>query len=604
MKFIGVLAICAAFLASCTFSAPSFSSIKQLNTLYSTEKQAELEPLDWWQRTVVYQVYPRSFQDSDGDGTGDIQGIISRVNYFVELGVEAIWISPIYESPMVDFGYDISNFTNIDPLFGTLDDFKELSGVLRENNIKLIMDFVPNHSSDLHPWFNASVHREGKYADYYVWKDPKGFDEQGKPIVPNNWTSVFAGSMWEWNEQRQQFYLHQFVKEQPDLNYENRQVWNEILAATKFWLDMGVDGFRVDAVPHIFENQTFLDEPFNPWGNPDAKEDEYGSYDHIYTNNLPQVLDFLAEMRMLLDVYTASDGVVRCMMVEAAVDTVPLMGYYGTEQRPIAHFPFNFNLLGMTPESVADDLKWLVDRWFEYMPEGNWASVLIGNHDNRRASTKWSVGAIDAANMVNILFKGTSVTYQGEELGMEDRWISWEDTVDPAGCNVGPDRYEQFSRDPARTPFHWDDSRNAGFSTANKTWLPLHENYLVKNVMAENAAEESHLKVYKSLIELRATNVWKYGSQTTFVLNGTSVFGMIRAAPQSVDVVSFYVLVNVGEASTVADLSGIEGIPEASIVYTRSVGFENGDTMIGSEVRTNAVPLGPRNSLVLMYLSS
>ncbi|CAL8149196.1 unnamed protein product [Orchesella dallaii] len=595
-----VVAFCLTFLVGCSLTAPSSS----LDPTSGTPNQAELEPLEWWQQTVVYQVYPRSFQDSDGDGTGDIQGIISRVNYFVELGVEAIWISPIYQSPMADFGYDISNFTNIDPLFGTLDDFKQLSELLRENGIKLIMDFVPNHSSDLHPWFNASVHREGKYADYYVWKDPKGFDAEGKPIPPNNWTSVFAGSMWEWNEVREQFYLHQFVKEQPDLNYENRQVWNEILAATKFWLDMGVDGFRVDAVPHIFEDQRFLDEPFNPWGNPDAQEDEYGSYDHIYTNNLPQVLDFLAEMRMLLDVYTASDGIIRCMMVESAVPSESLMDYYGTEQRPIAHFPFNFNLLGMTPESGAEDLKNLVDVWFQLMPERNWADVLIGNHDNRRASTKWGVEAIDAANMVNMLFKGTSVTYQGEELGMEDRWISWEDTVDPAGCNVGPDRYEQFSRDPARTPFHWDNSTNAGFSTANKTWLPLHQNYPEKNVMTENAAEESHLKVYKELVKIRQRNVWKYGTQSTLVLNDGAVFAMLRAAPISVDQGSVLLLANIGDESQVVDVSSVAGVPPTATVLIRSVGFQDGDTTIGSQIGTNAVPLGPRNSIVLGFPST
>ncbi|CAG7827562.1 unnamed protein product [Allacma fusca] len=251
--------------------------------------------LEWWQQSVVYQIYPRSFQDSDGDGVGDLNGITSRLDYFVELGIDAIWISPIMESPMKDFGYDISNFTNIDPIFGTLDDFRRMSEEFRKRDIKLIMDMVPNHSSDQHEYFKKSVQRVDPYTDYYVWRNATGTDPDGKPIPPNNWLSVFAGSAWEWNDQRQQFYLHQFVH-----------------------------------------------------------------------------------------------GRVRCMMVEANVPDEYVDDYYGTPDKPVSHFPFNFHLLLVNPESNATEVLNLINVWYDVMPENAWPTFLLGNHDQKRAPTRWS----------------------------------------------------------------------------------------------------------------------------------------------------------------------------------------------------------------------
>ncbi|CAL8133725.1 unnamed protein product [Orchesella dallaii] len=561
------------------------------------------EPLKWWQQEIIYQVYPRSHQDSDGDGVGDLAGIQSRLDHFDELGVGAVWISPIYKSPMKDFGYDISNFTDIEPQFGTLESFKNLSSALKERNIKLIMDFVPNHSSDEHPWFNMSINREGIYDDFYVWKDPKGINSTtGEPIPPNNWMSVFGGSAWTFNEQRQQFYLHQFVAGQPDLNYENPEVTKAILAAVKFWLDMGVDGFRVDAVPHLFENQTFADEPVDPNRPPTALPTDWAYYQHIYTYNLPGVFDFLARFRELLDIYTWADGIERVMFVEAGVPTLDLlMEYYGTPERPIAHFPFNFEFInrvksGFNGTNIGD----VVDEWFTKMPEGQWANWLVGNHDNGRVGSRFSpsAGIVDAFNALVLLLPGNAVTYYGEEIGMQNANISWEDTVDPAGCQVGPDRYQQFSRDPERTPMHWNDDQNAGFSTANKTWLPMHPDYPEVNVEAQkNSTENSHLKVYQLLSALRQTDVWRYGSLESQAPENGSLFGFSRIYNGK----GFICLFNfVDEIQTINVPQVFENIPQNATVYSTSVGFQP-ETAVGTTIGTDNVVIGARHSIILEF---
>jgi alpha-glucosidase len=297
--------------------------------------------------------------------------------------------------------------------------------------------------------------------------------------------------MWEWNESRKQFYLHQFVAGQPDLNYENRAVINEMLAATKFWLEMGVDGFRFDAVPHMFEVPELTDEPENPDRPSDALPDEYRYWSHPYTYDLPAVRDTLAQFRQIIDIYSALDGkdrcseiinnfliqkycitqryhvllnIFRCLMVEATIPTLEgLFEYYGNDSHPIAHFPFNFEFINrIKPGFNGTDIIGVVDEWFAKMPPGKTANWLVGNHDNHRVSARFGDWVVDILNMIIHLLPGSSVTYYGEEIGMQDTFISWEDTVDPAGCQAGPDRYEQFTRDPERTPMQWDDSKNGG----------------------------------------------------------------------------------------------------------------------------------------------
>jgi alpha-glucosidase len=412
--------------------------------------------------------------------------------------------------------------------------------------------------------------------------------------------AVFGGSAWTWNAQRQQFYLHQFTVEQPDLNFENIDVRNEMLAMIKFWLDTGVEGFRVDAVPHIYEDQQFLDEPENPNRDPASRPDEHRYYDHIYTFNLPGVLVFLAKIRQLLDIYTKADGKLRCMMVESSVSDEYIMDYYGTRDKPVAHFPFNFHLLNVRPEQNASQVLKEVDIWYELMPEGEWGSFLTGNHDQKRAPTRWTEGGIDAANIINLLLQGTAVTYQGEEIGMTDTFLTWEETVDPQACYTDPERYEQFSRDPARTPFQWDNTTSAGFSTNATTWLPLNKNYTTVNLAAQEAAEESHIKVYKELLKLRQTDTWRYGSYESQALNSDRVLAFTRI-PEDSNASGYLVLVNMSEDTVVADARSFARVPSLGVVRVRSVGFSNSRAEIGSAINTQDVELGPRNSIVIEF---
>ncbi|CAL8101472.1 unnamed protein product [Orchesella dallaii] len=558
------------------------------------------QPLAWWQEDIIYQVYPRSLMDSDGDGVGDLKGIESKIDHFVDIGVGSVWLSPIYESPMKDFGYDISNFTNVDPIFGTMEDFTSLSNALKEKGLKLVMDFVPNHSSDLHVWFNKSIHREGKYEDFYVWRDPKGFDDQGNPILPNNWISSFGGSAWEWNEVRQQFYLHQFVAGQPDFNYENPEVLKEMLAAMKFWLDLGVDGFRLDTVPSMFEDQRFLDEPEDPNRPPESIPSDHGYWLHIYTYDLPATREALAEYRKLLDIYSLSDGRERCMMVEAYVNPLEkLFLYYGTKEKPVAHFPFNFEFIKrVTRNFNGTDIVGVIDEWFEKMPEGNTANWLVGNHDQWRIASRFTPEDVDAFNMLIMLLPGSMVTYYGEEIGMTNANISWEDTVDPAGCQAGPDRYQLFSRDPERTPMQWTGEEGTGFTTGNTTWLPINPNYRELNVQAQNETTgDSHLKVYKRISALRKTDTWRYGSLEAKAIDEGAAFGYSRIYQGK----GFVYLANYVNSNTTINVGQeFEGIPAQATVYTTSVNFQP-ETAVGSSISTGSVTISGKHSIILEF---
>eukprot|EP00093_Oithona_nana_P000317 00317.XXX_1223_120_1 [CDS] Oithona nana genome sequencing. len=297
---------------------------------------------EWWQQGPIYHIYPKSFCDSNSDGIGDLQGIQNRVDYLKQLDVKGIWISPIFTSPMVDHGYDISNYTDIDPIFGTIEDFKDLIFKCTSNNIKIILDFVPNHTSDQHEWFLKSCQRIDPFTDFYVWQKGKG-----KARPPNNWMSVFGGSAWSYNEIRQEFYLHQFYKEQPDLNLRNALVVSELQKVLRFWLDLGVAGFRIDAVPHFFEDERFLDEKVVP----DKLPNTYESVTRDYTYNLqPDINELLKKFRDVLNEYVIKDGMARLMMTEAYVSDDELMEYYGeidedTQIGSISQMPVNFGLI-------------------------------------------------------------------------------------------------------------------------------------------------------------------------------------------------------------------------------------------------------------------
>ncbi|XP_032595167.1 maltase 2 isoform X2 [Drosophila grimshawi] len=524
--------------------------------------------IDWWQHAVFYQIYPRSFKDSNGDGIGDLQGIISKLPYLAETGITATWLSPIFQSPMVDFGYDISDFKSIQSEYGSMSDFEELVHTAARLGIKIILDFVPNHSSNQHEWFKKSAARAAGFEDYYVWADGQ-LDELGVRQPPNNWQSVFYGSAWEWNEQRKQYYLHQFTKEQPDLNFRNPVVVQAMDEVLLFWLNKGVAGFRIDAVNHLFENETLPDEPLS------GQSTDPLSYDytkHIYTKDLPEVLSMVQHWRKLLDDYTAQhpEDSTRIMMTEAYAGLTELMNYYEDSSGIMgSHLPFNFHFItDVNRESDARDFVYNVEKWLIYMPRGHAANWVIGNHDNPRVASRFGSASVDAMNMLLMTLPGVAVTYNGEELGMEDyRDISWKETVDPPARNAGELKFKMVSRDPVRTPFQWSNATNAGFSEAAKTWLPVHPNYLEMNLEAQQQAAKSHYRVYRSLIELRKLPILRRGKFSIEPLS-RAVFAFKRTLK---DYDTIIVVINVSGKEQLVNLTDFIDRPQQLIVEVAGV---------------------------------
>ncbi|KAH8245841.1 hypothetical protein KR038_005018 [Drosophila bunnanda] len=454
--------------------------------------------IDWWENASLYQIYPRSFQDSDGDGIGDLKGIASRLSYLKEIGITATWLSPIFTSPMADFGYDISNFYDIDPIFGTLADFDELITMAKSLGVKIILDFVPNHSSDENEWFAKSVNREEGYDDFYVWDDGKLNPETGEREAPSNWVSVFGGPMWTWNEQRKQYFLHQFLDKQPDLNFNNPMVREHMLDVLKFWLDRGVDGFRIDAVPHIYEyrfaNGSYPDEPISGWS---SDPESYDYLDHIYTKDQPATVDLMYEWRAFLDAYRVENGgESRVILAEAYSSVETLSAYFGNGTHQGSQLPMNFQLMYLSGYSTARDVVGSIDYWMNTMwKEHQTANWVVGNHDNDRVANRMGAHKVDLLNVIVNALPGASVTYYGEEIGMSNV------EVQCTGDDCEP-------RDPERTPMQWNSERNAGFSEGDTTWLPLSPEYERYNVQAERRVSRSSLNIFKGLQELKSSSAF------------------------------------------------------------------------------------------------
>ncbi|KAJ8945777.1 hypothetical protein NQ318_013133 [Aromia moschata] len=463
------------------------------------------EDQDWWKTATIYQIYPRSFRDSDNDGVGDLKGIIEKLDYIKDLGVSAIWLSPIFKSPQMDQGYDISDFRDIDPDYGTLDDFIELIQAAHNRSIRVIIDFVPNHTSDQHEWFLLSANKTEGYEDYYVWAD--GREENGTTVPPNNWISAFKYSAWTWNEQRQQFYLHQFLAQQPDLNYRSQEVVKEMKDILTFWLDThNVDGARIDAVPHLVEAANLTDEPLS---NIDGYSDiDYEYLNHIYTKNQPETYDVVYDWRAHIDNITKSKNAsTRIFMTESAADIDDVIKYYGNTNGSVlgAYFSFNFFFIGLNENSTAEDLADSINTWHDKLPSIYTYNWLLGNHDNHRIASKVGVEKVDGLNMLVAFLPGVQITYNGEEIGMENGNVTCEDGQDGSATKDNCTHYESSSRDYERTPFQWDDTVNAGFNAGNKTWLPVSDKYKEYNVAAQLAQDNSHLNIYMRLQELRSS---------------------------------------------------------------------------------------------------
>jgi alpha-glucosidase len=441
--------------------------------------------MPWWESAVIYQIYPRSFQDTNGDGVGDLRGIIQRIPYLVELGIDAVWISPIFPSPMLDFGYDVANYTDIDPLFGTLQDFDHLVVAAHASGLKVLLDLVPNHTSDQHPWFRESrSSRQHPRRDWYLWRDPAS---HGGP--PNNWLSEFGGSAWELDRSTGQYYYHAYLAQQPDLNWRNRDVRQAIYDVIRFWLRRGVDGFRVDVLWHLIKDDRFRDNPQNPGFTPGRPPHE--AFVPLYTTDRPEMQDVLAEMRAVVDEFDN-----RLLIGEIYLPVERLIAYYGKDLRG-AHLPFNFTLLS-APWHAATIAR-LIDEYERKLPRGGWPNWVLGNHDRPRIASRIGARQARLAAMLLLTLRGTPTIYYGDEIGMMQAAIPKDRVRDPfelrvPGIGVG--------RDGCRAPMQWDDTPHAGFSRA-EPWLPLADNFRNENVEIQRQDPTSIFKLYRRLIALR-----------------------------------------------------------------------------------------------------
>ncbi|KAF0767588.1 maltase 2-like [Aphis craccivora] len=546
---------------------------------------------DWWQSEIIYQIYVRSFKDSDGDGVGDFNGITEKVDYFKSINVGAVWLSPIFQSPQDDFGYDVSNFKMVDPLFGTMADFDRLRDAFHDRGIKVILDFVPNHTSDEHPWFIKSVQRKEPYTNYYVWKDPI-INEDGTRSPPNNWLGVFnTGTAWEWNEKRQQYYFHAFQKKQPDLNYRCPMVVEEIKNIILFWLGRGIDGFRFDAVNYLYEREDLADEGKSY--KVGILDTDYDSLVHNHTLDQPETYEMVRVWRELLDDYSSSEKKTNFFMVECYSPMNNTMLYYGNKTSPGAHFPFNFLLINsIDQQSDAYDVRDLIKTWMLSMPENMWPNWVIGNHDNSRVASRMDPLLLDGMHMLQMLLPGTAITYYADELGVQDTYVRWNQTLDPAGRNVGVLRYTKFSRDPARSPFPWDDSENAGFTNGTQTWLPINPEYWRENLV-QLSKFKSHLRTYRQLSRLRRIPSILKGDLHIFVLSQW-VLGFSRSF---YDHPTFFVVINFGsELERINIRAARPTLPEILKVKVSSI---NSGYVTGNLVNAEELILRPKAAMVL-----
>lgn len=451
---------------------------------------------DWWRGAIIYQIYPRSFQDSSNDGIGDLPGIIHRLDHIARLGADAIWISPFFRSPMLDFGYDVSDYRDVDPMFGTLQDFDALIDRAHTLGLRVLIDLVLSHTSAEHPWFRESrSSRDNPKADWYVWADPK---PDGTP--PNNWLSIFGGSAWAWESERMQYYLHNFLAEQPDLNFHNADVQRELLDVARFWLNRGVDGFRLDTVNFYFHDKELRDNPALP---PEERNENtapsvnpYNFQDHLYDKTRPENLDFLRRLRALMDEYPAATSVGE--VGESQRGTQVQAEY--TAGNEMLHMCYDFDLLATeypTPRRLAA----VIDKIETHVKDG-WACWAYSNHDVVRHPTRWGLttAATRAYTAFLLSIRGSVCLYQGEELGLGEAYVPYEQLQDPYGKRFWP---KFKGRDGCRTPLPWEAARlHAGFSEADP-WLPVAVEHAGQAVDAQEAQEGSPLQFYRSFIAFR-----------------------------------------------------------------------------------------------------
>ncbi|QHQ36577.1 alpha-glucosidase [Algicella marina] len=460
------------------------------------QQSAVTKDPDWWRGAVIYQIYPRSYQDSNGDGVGDLSGIIHRLPYVASLGVDAIWISPFFTSPMLDFGYDVSNYRDVDPMFGSLGDFDALIERAHELGLRVMIDLVLSHTSSEHAWFKESrSSRDNPRADWYVWADAR---PDGTP--PNNWLSIFGGSAWHWDAERLQYYLHNFLVSQPDLNFHNPDVQNSLLDVARFWLDRGVDGFRLDTINFYFHDKELTGNPALEPGERNASiapaVNPYNFQNHLHDKNQPENLEFLERFRSLMDEY---EDIAAVGEVGDAQYGLEIMGQY-TEGEKRMHMCYSFDFL--SPEHIDGRRVSEVLKQFADKAPDSWSCWAFSNHDVMRHASRWNLGepAVRCHLALLMTLRGSACIYQGEELGLTEAYVSYEELQDPYGKEFWP---KFKGRDGCRTPMPWSpEGPNGGF-TDTKPWLPMAMEHLPKSVQSQEGDPNSTLNFYRNLIAFR-----------------------------------------------------------------------------------------------------
>ena len=499
---------------------------------------------DWWKNAVIYEIYPRSFQDSNGDGIGDLNGITSRLDYLQALGVDAIWLTPCYPSPQVDFGYDISDYRNIDPQYGTLADFDHLVAEAAKHHIRVLMDMVMNHTSDQHQWFLESrSSRANRYRDWYVWRDGKGETAADKGQPPNNWQSYFGHSAWQWDEKTRQYYYHKFYIQQPDVNWSNPKIHQAFKDIIAFWLQRGVGGFRFDAITTLYEDPKLTDEGVvkDKNGNPVINAYCDPQLDDSKTNNLPGVHAVMQEMRAAADKFNSdSFPGTRVLIGETYLpNAAELEKMYGPPGKPEFELPMDTQVGFINQLDVAKFRARLIDA--EAKIGGHTPLLLFDNHDNPRIDLRYGDGVHDTeiqGALATVLFasRGAALFYYGDEIGMKTTPPARkEDVKDPIGIIGWP---KEKGRDGERTPMQWNAETNAGFSAATATWLPVPSSATTINVKAEESDPDSLLNWYRALIRLKKTNAaMAHGTNVMLDTQNTKVLSWLREASGEAPVV-------------------------------------------------------------------
>lgn len=523
---------------------------------------------DWWKTGIIYQIYPRSFQDTNGDGIGDLAGIRRRLDHLVDLGVDALWLSPIFLSPQKDFGYDIADYTAIEPDYGTLEAFDALLADAHAKGLKVILDLVPNHTSDQHAWFKESrASRDGDKRDWYIWRDPA---PDGGP--PNNWMSVFGGSAWAYDEATGQYYYHAFLEAQPDLNWRNPLVREAMADVMRFWLDRGVDGFRIDVLWHLLKDDQFRDNPVSPhWKPGDAPVDRLVP---LYTTDLPEMDDIVRDLRRTVAAYDD-----RVLIGEIYLPTERLVRYYGQDNQGI-HLPFNFALIEAPWD--ARHLDQLIANYENALPAGGWPNWVTGNHDKPRIATRVGPAQARIAAVLLLTLRGTPTIYYGEEIGMEHALFDDTEALDPFARQVPG---FGLGRDGARTPMQWEPGANAGFSDG-KPWLPVTETDRAHTVAGQREDPASMLSLYRRLIALRRDNpVLTLGGYRPLAADGSLLLYL-----REYDDERFLVGLNLGAAPM---RIAFEGGHFAGTIEVSTNGAHDGDRFDGT------LDLGPDEGVVI-----